>query len=455
LNRRRFLKYAVATGAVAGASALGLDYLLPMRPAPQTQANMTTTASKLNLPPIADFSVTPKYLNPTDQQAIQFTNLSYDPDGDPLKFTWLVDNQTMSHDKDFSTELAQGTHTVELVADDGHYQTPPSYYQSLTIEPDQIYLTKSLQMEFKGIDYAAGRVSPEFVSTPASIPDHDKMDEQLGTIRNELGCNGVSIWAGAGYEDNLIDACQIALQKGFDRIYVLPKYMHFTVDEIAEKLESLAPRITALRETSDKIVWAIGNEYTYCVKGIIPGDTFNDQLAWISQHHDDYIEAQQTNIPQVFEQILPIIAKSYDYPVAYNAEPNEIDLVPWSNPIFESVGWNAYLHPQWGEDETFFIHKFSQLSGFGKPLIVSEFGSSTYSGALTSDFQGQPYDEDEQAGNLDRYCKMLNLANAAGTLVNGAFLYIYNEEWDEGWGLYNGMKRKKGFYMYKSYQRSK
>lgn len=37
--------------------------------------------------------------------------------------------------------------------------------------------------------------------------------------------------------------------------------------------------------------------------------------------------------------------------------------------------------------------------------------------------------------------------------VDGALLYIYNDEWDKGFGLYNGAERKKGFYMYKSYQR--
>ena len=44
---------------------------------------------------------------------------------------------------------------------------------------------------------------------------------------------------------------------------------------------------------------------------------------------------------------------------------------------------------------------------------------------------------------------MLNTAR-----IDGAFLYIYNYEWDKGYGIYNGLKRKKAFYMYKSYQRT-
>jgi hypothetical protein len=229
--------------------------------------------------------------------------------------------------------------------------------------------------------------------------------------------------------------------------------MHFTVDEISEKLANLAPRITSLRETSDRIVWAIGNEFTYCVKDLIPGDTFQDQQAWVHQHHDGYIEAQQTDIPKVFERILPVIRRNYRYPVAYNAGPNEIDLVPWNDPIFESVCWNAYLKPAYREaTEKSLLNKFFRLKRFQKPVIASEFGCATWTGARqasdTALFQGQAYDEEEQADSIDRHCRMFNSAG-----IDGAFLYIHNEEWDKGSGLCNGTKRKKGFYAYKSFQR--
>ena len=52
MNRRRFLKYAGATAAVAGASAVGLDYLLE----PQTFPQTNTTSTHIATPPsISDF----------------------------------------------------------------------------------------------------------------------------------------------------------------------------------------------------------------------------------------------------------------------------------------------------------------------------------------------------------------------------------------------------------------
>ncbi len=41
-----------------------------------------------------------------------------------------------------------------------------------------------------------------------------------------------------------------------------------------------------------------------------------------------------------------------------------------------------------------------------------------------------------------------------GARVNGYFYTEYNDNFDKGYGLYNGPARKKGFYMYKSYQRA-
>jgi hypothetical protein len=101
MDRRRFLKYAGVTGAVVGASARGLDYVLGPRLGPLSQhttgLSETTSASKINHPPVASFKRKPWYLNPTDQQTTQFTNFSTDPDGHPMTYRWLVDNQPVLH----------------------------------------------------------------------------------------------------------------------------------------------------------------------------------------------------------------------------------------------------------------------------------------------------------------------------------------------------------------------
>lgn len=57
------------------------------------------------------------------------------------------------------------------------------------------------------------------------------------------------------------------------------------------------------------------------------------------------------------------------------------------------------------------------------------------------------YDEDAQAKYIERYCRFLNRAK-----IHGFYYNNYRDNWDLGYSLVNGMKRKKSFYIYKSYE---
>lgn len=395
----------------------------------------------------------PKYLNPTDQETIQFTNLSSDAENEPLSYRWLVDGEPVSTEKDYATKLSVGQHEIDLEVTDPLAKSTAA--QMVTVEPDQIYPTKPLKIKYKGMIYAAARFAPEFTATPSDpTPSIEEIDEQLTTIRSELGCNAVYLRAGGGYEDNLVEACEVALRIGFDRIYAEMKYMHATAEETAQKLAEFAPRIKALRDTSDSIVFSVGSEFVFSIKGILPGEQWLDQLNYAVQNYDDYIKRMKEHIPKVFETIVPVVKRNYGYPVAYAAEVNEANFVPWQDPALESVCIDLYFGDAYGVNEQWILNYMNKFRKFGKPINWSEFGCLTYTGGgyygfMTPAWATSPYDEDEQAKYIQRYCNTFSRAD-----IEGAYYYIYNEEWDKGFGLYNRMKRKKGFYMYKSYQRS-
>ena len=107
-----------------------------------------------------------------------------------------------------------------------------------------------MKIKYKGVDYCAGNPYPEF-GWPS--PTREQMDEELSTIRNGLGCNAIILTAGADSEDDLIESGKMALQKGFDRIYINPRYVHHSMDETVERVARFAPRVKALRETSEAI----------------------------------------------------------------------------------------------------------------------------------------------------------------------------------------------------------
>jgi hypothetical protein len=450
LGRRRFLKYvgagAVAVGGVAAAYYLRNTRLErgPEGTIPTT--TQTATSTKTNLPPVASFKYKPHYLNPTDQQTIQFTNTSYDPDGDSLSTTWLVDHEEVSTIHDYSIQLPKGEHWVTIQVSDGKEETGAGDH--VTVEFDQIYPTRQLHIKHKGLCYCAGSVAPEWGDNPN--PSTEEMDEQLDTIHDELGCNAIVIFAGGDHEDALIECSRLAIEKGFDRIYVGPEYMALSPDETVERLRRLAPRVRELRETSKSIVFLVGHEFGL-ETAIVSGSTWLDRIAALNRGEGwDQIRA---TLPKMFRDIIATCKKNYGYEIAYRAIAYvEVDLVPWEDPMFESVGVDAYVQEGVGWTEDWIVNLLSRLKRYRKPVYSMEAGCYAIKGA--GRFAGQaptvenPYDEDEQANYIRRYCEMLNRAR-----IDGYFYTFYNSTWDKGYGLYNGKKRKKGFYMYKSYER--
>lgn len=456
MNRRRFLKYAGATAAVVGASAVGLDYLLKPETSNLHQVTATTT-SKFNSPPMAQFDYKPKYLDPTDQETIQFKNLSTDPDGDPLTYRWLVDNRAASTERDFSVRLPIGQHTVELEVLDP--LTKRTKAQAVTVEPDQLYPAKPLRVKYKGMRMTVGWKGMNHTPT-------DITDEKLDIIHNELGCNAVYIFGNTEFEDDLIEAGRLATQKGFDRIYVAPMYLDVPIDQTVENIGKFAKKVKSIRETSDKIVFMVGHEFSFDAYGIVPGETYPDRLRYSYDHPtEDWLPKVQSIIPDAFRRIIALCNENYGYHITYAATVWEAeDFVPWSDPIFESVGTDAYIFEPNGGTENWAIRHLTGLKRYGKPVNSTEWGCLTYKraslewGFTDSDLAKYPYDEDEQANYIQQYCNMLNRAD-----ISGAFYTQIDDERLRGYGLYKatnppyfgpGSSRKKGFYMYKSYQRT-
>lgn len=456
MDRRRFLKYAGTSAAVVGASALGLDYVLSPRPGPANQSTATLkpmrSTSKQNHPPVAGFDYKPKYLNPTDQQTIQFTGNCYDADNDPLQYAWSVDGEQKSAEKDYSTRLPGGDHAVRLSVSDGlaedHIQ------QAFTVEPDQIYPTRPLHLRYKGVSYFAGPMTPEWGSAPN--PTMEEMDEQLDTLYQNLGCNAIIICGGKDDEEKIVECARLAIGKGFERIYVQPRYVNATVDETIDNIRQFAPRVRELRETSGALVFSIGHEFT--LETAITGKTFWERYQAAVKEGYGWSQIR-TTLPAMFAKLVQVCKQHYGYSITYASIPVwEHDLVPWENPIFESVGVDVNICPSIGWTEDWNVDFLSHVKSFRKPVISTDWGVFSYKGAdqwggiSPIYLDDNPYDEDSQARYVDNYCRMLNRAR-----IDGCFWVQYNEQgFDKGHALYNPLtrSRKKGFYMYKSYQRT-
>jgi hypothetical protein len=234
------------------------------------------------------------------------------------------------------------------------------------------------------------------------------MDEQLDTLRQELGCNAICVNGGL-YEDRMIECSKLALKKGFERIYVLPRYMSATVEETVESIEKFAGKVKPLRENSDAIVYCVGHEFGL-ETGIVKGDTWFDRMATLNGPLTEKEWSKvRTVLPKMFRDVIAACKANYGYEIAYASIASESfdGLVPWENPIFESVGVDAYVQPLTGWTEDWIIQLLQSLRRFRKPIHSMETGCMTFSGAAYNGgdeqlnaWAGRPYDESEQANYI-------------------------------------------------------
>jgi len=459
LGRRRFLKY-VGAGLVTATAAGAGYYLYSKQPryAPSQIATVTipkgwesaSTYLRNNPPVISRIDVKPKYINPTTEITIRFTHSSYDPDNDPLSTKWLIDDEDVSHEPEYSTKLSEGDHSIVLKVSDG--ESEATKYATITVDPEQIYPLKQLHLRYKGVRYFAGTVIPEWLGHPN--PSNEEMDEQLDTIRDELECNAICVCGGSPSEDRMIECGKMAIDKGFERIFVQPSYVNATVDETIDRIGRFAVKVRRLREMSDAVVYMVGHEFQL-ETAIIGGQDWYERFENANKGID--LDKVVAVYPRMFKRIIDVCRQNYGYPISYAGTPWELDedLIPWSNPVFESIGIDAYIHDFLGWNEDWMIALLNRLKRFKKPIHCADFGMMSYEDA--DKFGGwcplyareNAYDEEPQVRYTRRTLDMLNRAR-----IDGCFWVQYNDNWVIGHGLYHPItrKRKKGFYMYKSYK---
>jgi hypothetical protein len=207
-----------------------------------------------------------------------------------LEYSWIVDAQNMSSDRDWSMWLPAGEHKVRLNASDKMKEsytertlTIPDGQQALidksvTIDPADLsaYPDRTLRVQVKGIGYLTG--VPQWGN---EFPSGGEMREHLAVTRNELGCNGIRI---TGYNDDDVLRCaQIAIEKGFDSILLNPRYIDCDHQDTVKRLGEFAIKAEELRQQTDTIQLQVGNELCLDSLGIYNGETYAERATsgWI------------------------------------------------------------------------------------------------------------------------------------------------------------------------------
>jgi len=424
-----------------------------------------------NQPPKAAFSYrtptrTLKYIAPTDQDLIIFENTSTDSETPlaTLASKWYVrynstgDWKLLNNSRDHWGRLPVSNergHEIKLVVSDGMREESTSI--ALPVDQATKYPPR-VGIRFKGVVYFVGF---RFEDPHYSPTSETEMRESFEVIKTDLGCNAIKLVG--DYEDVLVQAAEIAIEKGYEMIILSPKYWHKTAKEdytIAEHLEKLilfCKRAEELRRKSSAIVLCVAEELHVGVRGITNASTYEEREA-------EYNAMDQKIVVSKLKEHLHVIIKevrmyfhgriTYGHwgPTPYRFKYGELDL----DIVAPALYW--YERPP---DVMSFNDRVAMFRVPGRLFVSIEFGCHCWKGAMKESgscsqyYKDQEYSQEEQAVCIERTMEVYLSNN-----LDGAFLYLWmirqpNDARSYGIVRYYDdgklLTRKLGFYAYQSF----
>jgi hypothetical protein len=221
-----------------------------------------------------------------------------------------------------------------------------------------------------GVSYDVGRVlginwRPTF--------DPSIVQGELTTIRDDLHCNTVRI---CGRDlDRLRVASRIALDLGLE-VWLSPELWNKTPQATLDYLGRAARVAEALRaQTPGHLVLSVASEATLFTRGIVPGRTLMQRLAYLFREFD--AGKHVAPLRAFLDEAVSIARSGFTGPLTYASLIFED--VDWS--LFDFVGVDHYRDARVKDR---YVEMLKPLFATGKPVVITEFGMRTYRDADTS-----------------------------------------------------------------------
>jgi hypothetical protein len=243
----------------------------------------------------------------------------------------------------------------------------------------------------------------------------------------------------------MIKAAKISMRQGFKAILLSPYYrrtgpqrQNATINDHISKITEFSKKVEDIRNGSDAIVLAVGNEFT-----------------------NIYPEVKIENLNPLLQRMIEVIRQNYKGRITYCSAGGIAEKlgVDWRNLKIDIVAPHLYLSREW-LDENRFVGDIMKLKAMGKPIYASEFGcasyegGSKYGGAADQYYKGQRENQEEQAQHVKDTVACFQRAGIDGMFL--AFLLERHEIEAMNMGILTygklGLSRRKlGFYAYQSF----
>ena len=225
-------------------------------------------------------------------------------------------------------------------------------------------------MHRRGVSYDVGRVlginwRPAF--------DPEVVRGELRTMRDELHCNTVRI---CGRDlDRIAVAGRTALDLGLE-VWLSPELWNKSQKATISYLERAARVAESLRTRSpDRVVLSVASEATLFTRGIVPGRTLMQRLAYLFREFDS--GGHVAPLRSFLQDMVSAARSGFNGPLTYASLVFEE--VDWTS--FDFVGVDHYRDARVKER---YVEMLEPHFATGKPVIVTEFGMRTYRDADTS-----------------------------------------------------------------------
>jgi hypothetical protein len=219
----------------------------------------------------------------------------------------------------------------------------------------------------KGVLYDVGRVL-----TGNWRPDYHPglVRRELAIIAGDLHCTAVKI---CGRDiDRLVLAGDAAAELGLE-VWLCPELWDKSPEATLAHIEAAAGAAEQLRSRRpDQVVLSVGTELSLFMRGILPGRTFAGRVRHLVEQPRR--AAQETPLCEYLTQTAATVRRVFDGPITYASLPFE--RVDWSQ--FDIVGVDHYWHQRIADR---YLQTLQRWLDLGKPVVISEFGFRTRTGA--------------------------------------------------------------------------
>lgn len=231
-------------------------------------------------------------------------------------------------------------------------------------------------MQRKGVNYDVG-IYPFGEARPSRpVFDPEIVRREIEIIRNDLHCNAIRI-VGRDLE-RLVTAAGFALDRGLE-VWFGPAFHDTDELRTLAYFTECAQAAETLRLKSPHVVFIAGWELTFFMRGLVLGDTGMERIGafmkpWRLLWSAARIGPFNRNLNRFLAKAVEAVRRHFHGPVTYAAGAWEnVDWAP-----FDFVGIDCYRD---AANRKVFRQNLRKHFAPGKPVVLTEFGCSTYRGA--------------------------------------------------------------------------